>query len=142
MTGNTALEASTDQPQGPQNGVNHDRMPNQKDLDKTVQLDPYWPQSEESIGKRVIHKDLTLDQYYYESLQDTNTRDCSQVLGRLFDRESPKTDNKGDRAGQSGQSGDTKDKLKAQILTVNQLWLWILDDGMPYISYLLANFLY
>ncbi|KAJ5987989.1 hypothetical protein N7481_003199 [Penicillium waksmanii] len=103
-TGNMTLETATNQPQGPRNSANHDRKHNQEDLDKTVQLDPYWPQSEESIGKRVIHKDLTLDQYYYESLQDTNSRDCSQVLGRLFDHESTKTDNKGNPAGQSGKN--------------------------------------
>lgn len=39
-----------------------------------------------TLTKKPVHKSITLDQYYYVSLQDTRTRDCDQVLVRYFKR--------------------------------------------------------
>lgn len=138
-TGDTTPQISTDKPPGPQNGVDDDNQPRQQDTDTTVEQDLYWPRSEEKVGKLVIHNDLTLDQYYYESLPDTNGRDCDQALGRLFEDEQTSSANKGHRSSQPERREAAKDKRNPQILTVNQLWLWILDDGMSYLSFYPAD---
>ena len=55
---------------------------------------------------------MTLDQYYYVSLTDTNIRDSDQVLHRYLDRYHEK-----------------KEKRMQMILVVGDLWLWIVDDS-------------
>ncbi|KAJ5108029.1 hypothetical protein N7456_004704 [Penicillium angulare] len=102
-------------------------------------------------AKNFIHKPLTLDQYYYASLRDTLARDQDQVLGRYFrmlgaDTGKTNPQDEGQQELNYGkapnlplenkqQLEDSSDKnLKAapaQILMVNQLWLWILHDGVP-----------
>ena len=47
----------------------------------------YWPEEKKPPIKTVHHKALTLDQYYYESLNNTYDRDRDQVLWRLFEDE-------------------------------------------------------
>lgn len=121
------------------------------------------------LTKKPVHKSVTLDQYYYVSLQDTRERDRDQVLVRYYKRlrehdaklvdgkkqrakkeERPK---RGQKATESSlqthdhqhvtQGGDsptpeTVANVKpTQILMINQLWLWILDSGMP--SLILAS---
>ncbi|KAJ6016323.1 ankyrin [Penicillium herquei] len=74
------------------------------------------PNTQDSIKPEPIHGrhgSLTLDQYYYVSLQDTNGRDRDQVLGRFVTKER--------KALQRDDEASTK------ILIVQQLWLWVLD---------------
>lgn len=106
-----------------------------------------WPPDDAISEKRIDHKPLTLDQYYYESLGDTYERDCDQVLSRLFDRAlqeeeerakerkakaSSHSDKKGiEPQGNTMQSHTEAREVKPpQILMVHQLWLWILDNGI------------
>ncbi|PYI32207.1 hypothetical protein BP00DRAFT_473520 [Aspergillus indologenus CBS 114.80] len=42
-----------------------------------------WPKSEPDM-RVIVHEALTLDQYYYDSIEDTITRDRDQALCRLF----------------------------------------------------------
>lgn len=117
-----------------------------------------------------IHPYLTLDQYYYVSLEDTTKRDNDQVLGRYIRKnkkwkEEARKDDIG-RKEKENEGGSKKDvdkhesrgvdvrssqdqnskipgqgneqempnnrdeKDTGQILIVNQLWLWVLDEGM------------
>lgn len=69
--------------------------------------------SSERPSRLPIHETMTLDQYYYVSLTDTNTRDNDQVLHRYLDRYHEK-----------------KEQHTRMILVVGDLWLWIVDDSM------------
>lgn len=109
-----------------------------------------------------VHGSITLDQYYYVSLQDTESRDCDQVLVRYFDRRKEANDKaRGEmernrkieeQQGKKRKEGEnlvpiqgfqleTQGEVSSnvdfigymkptKILMVNQLWLWILDNGM------------
>ncbi|KAI1214166.1 uncharacterized protein F4807DRAFT_449505 [Annulohypoxylon truncatum] len=55
--------------------------------------------------EQIKHRPMTLDQYYYPTIEDTNERDGDQVLSKFLHEEHTKT-----------------------ILMVNQLWIWITDD--------------
>lgn len=65
-----------------------------------------------------LHFRRTLDQYYYYNLLTTEARDLDQVVSRYFEKTWPEAD----------------DNL---VLMVDQLWLWILDEGMCFIFILL-----
>ncbi|GAM34127.1 ankyrin-related portein [Talaromyces pinophilus] len=67
--------------------------------------------SSERASRLPIHETMTLDQYYYVSLTDTNARDNDQVLHRYLDRYHEK-----------------KEQRMQMILVVGDLWLWIVDD--------------
>ena len=71
--------------------------------------------------EEVIHKPLTLDQFYYPTIEDTTHRDLSQVVSRFL---KSSADNK---AGKLQQTVLEPEKLK--ILLVDQLWLWIVDES-------------
>lgn len=58
-----------------------------------------------------LHFRRTLDQYYYYNLLTTEARDLDQVVSRYFEKTWP---------------DDADDNL---LLMVDQLWLWILDEG-------------
>ncbi|CAI7678096.1 unnamed protein product [Penicillium manginii] len=106
-----------------------------------------WPADDRSSGKGIDHRPLTLDQYYYESLRDTYDRDDDQVLSRLFKNAAEKEKQRAKDAEkqkdtirtnkkEDSPSVNPQDSYKtaartvkpAQILMVNQLWLWILDN--------------
>lgn len=80
---------------------------------------------------------MTLDQYYYSSLEDSTTRDKDQVLWRSTDPKLKQTESKSDtklEVAENRQPNDqsqTKDDIQ-KILIVNQLWLWILDESMAF----------
>jgi hypothetical protein len=109
---------------------------------------PDWEIAEDNIQ----HEPLTLDQYYYVSLDDTQGRDNSQVLGRYIEREEKRTETtkpstpaqrhlrplQRDRgAPKNTQSEHDLDrgqvKKATPILSISQLWLWILN-GSTYTS--------
>lgn len=58
----------------------------------------------------VVHESRSLDRYYYSFLPNTNYRDTHQVVTRYFD--------------------ERPDAKKPRMLRVDQLWLWIIDEGM------------
>ncbi|KAL2783079.1 hypothetical protein BJX66DRAFT_345275 [Aspergillus keveii] len=88
------------------------------------------------------HDSMTLDQYYYVSLADTSDRDNDQVMGRYIRRErvrDPSVDSEMKKTRESPLLKQAKDPQRSdaakaegesssQILAVNQLRLWILDD--------------
>lgn len=59
-----------------------------------------------------LHFRRTLDQYYYYNLLTTEARDTDQVVSRYFKKIWPEDDNEN------------------LLLMVDQLWLWILDEGL------------
>ncbi|KAJ9487796.1 hypothetical protein VN97_g5510 [Penicillium thymicola] len=73
-----------------------------------VNGDPNQQRNRQSfdIGK-TPHESMTLDQFYHVSLSNTTRKDSDQVLGRYY--------------------GDSNTN-PTNILIVDQLWLWILDD--------------
>ncbi|GES65479.1 hypothetical protein ATETN484_0012038400 [Aspergillus terreus] len=100
----------------------------------------------EMAEDNIQHEPLTLDQYYYVSLDDTQERDNSQVLGRYIKREEERTETtkpstpaerhlrplQHDRGSpkdtQSKQDlGRGQVKKATPILSISQLWLWILN---------------
>ncbi|XHG03938.1 hypothetical protein AWENTII_007222 [Aspergillus wentii] len=58
---------------------------------------------------RIMHEPMSLDQYFYATIQDTRDRDHSQVISRYIRRQD--------------KMGDDQ-----QILVVDQLWIWIIDE--------------
>ncbi|KAG2417664.1 hypothetical protein HFD88_008883 [Aspergillus terreus] len=113
-------------------------------------LDSTSDQRDEVSVDPIHHEPLTLDQYYYVSLDDTEDRDKTQVLGRYIRREEERAEN----AKPNGLPSDSKGPSKANsvlpkkvaskqshrldllqpetpdpILSVGQLWLWILDGN-------------
>ncbi|KAG2421548.1 hypothetical protein HFD88_005523 [Aspergillus terreus] len=100
----------------------------------------------EMAEDNIQHEPLTLDQYYYVSLDDTQERDNSQVLGRYIKREEERTgttksstpaerhlrplqhDRGSPKNTQSKQDlGRGQIKKATPILSISQLWLWILN---------------
>jgi hypothetical protein len=104
--------------------------------------------------RHIIHGPMTLDQYYYVSLEDTSLRDKDQVLWRstnpeLKNRGSGQNDDKQRsmsharanrelrKAGlpeDSQKDASQADTEVRKILIVNQLWLWILDESIYALS--------
>ncbi|KAL3472813.1 hypothetical protein BJX99DRAFT_261880 [Aspergillus californicus] len=83
-------------------------------------------------GKRLgvaEQEPMTLDQYYYVSLDNTADRDRSQVIGRYIQREKARHDPPSSKNNkQLPDPALHEDETIHQILVVNQIWLWILDD--------------
>ncbi|KAF7594592.1 hypothetical protein BBP40_008859 [Aspergillus hancockii] len=65
---------------------------------------------------RITHETMTLDQYYYSTIPDSTERDHDQVLSRYLETE--------------GQvEGRKRHDEVRRILSVDQLWLWIIDSS-------------
>jgi hypothetical protein len=72
---------------------------------------------------------MTLDQYYYVSLDDTTKRDMDQVMARYIQRQEARRAT----GGRNLIDEVTKiphAKMLSQILVVNQVWLWVRGNGM------------
>ena len=61
-----------------------------------------------------LHFRRTLDQYYYYNVPTTEARDVDQVVSRYYEKTWP----------------DKKGRDNNLLLMVDQLWLWILDEGL------------
>lgn len=57
---------------------------------------------------RVLHKPMTLDQYYYASLDDTSKRDETQVVFRYFFREKKKEEEEAMREAEKAKDKEKK----------------------------------
>lgn len=66
---------------------------------------------------KILHGSRTLDQFYYSSLKETDRRNHDQVVTRYG-----KSLKEGD--------GDKQENNNREILKVDQLWLWVIDEGM------------
>lgn len=78
-----------------------------------------------------VHHSRTLDQYFYEDLDDTEDRDWSQVILRAS--QSPEF--RGDPCFRRSwlpspsESCESEKSHDGEILMVDQLWIWILNGG-------------
>lgn len=63
------------------------------------------------LNERPVHIRRTLDQSYYWTLKDTQTRDIDQVVYRA-----------------TAKPGKNMEDVK-RVVMVDQLWLWILDGS-------------
>lgn len=74
---------------------------------------------------------MTLDQYYYISLQDTSDRDNDQVLWRRQMRHLAEHSSPNDASNKNTTQAHSPpaSPRSATILVVNQLWLWALDES-------------
>jgi hypothetical protein len=93
--------------------------------------------SQDSKG---IHVTRTIDQYYYPSLLDTSWRDIDQVVRRYQTKKSKENKLNNDNAGLKNTSsksckrnggiyGAYDGDLNFQMVMVDQLWVWIIDDS-------------
>ncbi|KAI8965046.1 hypothetical protein F5Y11DRAFT_314485 [Daldinia sp. FL1419] len=73
---------------------------------RTAEEDKGKESSVDHDSKQIKHESMTLDQYYYPAITNTDERDDDQVLSKFLDE------------------GDNPKK----ILLVNQLWIWIIDE--------------
>jgi hypothetical protein len=64
----------------------------------------------------ILHTTRTLDEFYYDALQDTQKRDKNQVVGRYLKENSVQTQRR-------------EESFSWRILRVDQLWLWVVDHG-------------
>ncbi|KAI1113766.1 hypothetical protein F5Y14DRAFT_441692 [Nemania sp. NC0429] len=60
-------------------------------------------------SRKVLHEPMTLDQYYYPTILDTDKRDNDQVISKFL----------GQKVGP-----------EKKILMVNNLWIWAVDESM------------
>ncbi|CVL12382.1 uncharacterized protein FPRN_03588 [Fusarium proliferatum] len=73
--------------------------------------------------RRINHRRMTLDQYYYSVLTDTDRRDRDQVLSKFIDAGNKQT------LGTNNSSYDPMPgRQDRRILMVDQLWLWVVDE--------------
>ncbi|PNP74991.1 hypothetical protein FNYG_11638 [Fusarium nygamai] len=73
--------------------------------------------------RRIDHRRMTLDQYYYSVLTDTDTRDLDQVLSKFIgsdNKQTARTDNRFHDLTLGGQ--------ERRMLMVDQLWFWVVDE--------------
>lgn len=79
---------------------------------------------------------MTLDQYYYPTIFNTNDRDNDQVISKYIIKQNrSKTKQYPDQDSDNRSSIDANEKLREEdsvktILMVDQLWIWIIDDSM------------
>lgn len=66
-------------------------------------------------GRKPIQGSRSLDQFYYHSLSDLKQRDAGQVVTRYLRK-------------LQGKVGDGTPN-SWPIITVDQLWLWVIDSG-------------
>ncbi|RAK97324.1 uncharacterized protein BO80DRAFT_482379 [Aspergillus ibericus CBS 121593] len=89
----------------------------------------------------ILHSSMTLDQYYCTSLEDTTDRDFDQVVSRYLENQDGPNSNVENSMGeavraehppvQPQNTADTEkgtNQLTIQMLMVDQLWLWIIDE--------------
>lgn len=79
--------------------------------------------TDEKDPSKTLHERMTLDQYYYTTLPDSTYRDYDQVLSRYLAWQESEYGNSlpSETVGQKG--------LPVKVFSVDQLWLWIIDDG-------------
>lgn len=109
--------------------------------------EPDGPRLEESIDSRnsrkVLHKPMTLDQFYYPTIADTDERDNDQVVSRYLQQRYDEREKK--RLQQETGQGKKKPSLpqasnrEKKILMVNNLWIWIVGQSKAIPMYRSSN---
>jgi hypothetical protein len=79
-----------------------------------------------------LHISRTIDQYYYSSLLDTTRRDRDQVIRRYQCKKVKASHAEQDKAERKDKDNLGRETYKNsfQMGMVEQLWLWVIDDGM------------
>ncbi|KAL5364589.1 hypothetical protein BJX96DRAFT_187974 [Aspergillus floccosus] len=72
-------------------------------------------------SKHIAHVPLTLDQYYYPGISDTSYRDDNQVFSKYLEKYQKVVSS-------TSRTHPHARPKKKQILMVDQLWIWIVDD--------------
>lgn len=89
-------------------------------------------------SERPVHCRRTLDQYGYPSLHNTAVRDGDQILYKRTKPEvktpqlndsTRRQERYSNRLASSGEPQPPPDDVIAKVLMVDQLWLWILNNG-------------
>ncbi|KAM0185744.1 hypothetical protein ACHAPI_012052 [Fusarium lateritium] len=75
-------------------------------------------------SRQIIHKRLTLDQYFYSVLDETNGRDGDQVLSKFVDFWSKKK-----LVAKYDDDAPTATEGRQKTMVVDQLWAWVLDES-------------
>ncbi|KAF5000342.1 hypothetical protein FGRMN_1810 [Fusarium graminum] len=70
---------------------------------------------------------MTLDQYYYPTLSDTDTRDKDQVLSKYLEWKSPRTAQHSVTSIIAKSTDQAAKDRPMRILKVDQIWMWIVD---------------
>ena len=99
-----------------------------------------------------MHISRTLDQYYYSHMKDTDEKDDDQVVQRYLKYKNKEFDKETKNPAENGVECETKKvirkiatedrgeglpkgtngdrRVQIQILRVDQLWLWIIDESI------------
>ena len=72
---------------------------------------------------------ITLDQFYYTTISDTEDRDQDQVLSRYLQARKEEASQRKKQETMKPQNKGEKDEMEESILAVDQLWLWVIDEG-------------
>lgn len=79
------------------------------------QLCEAYEPKDNTQGRKPMHGSRSLDQFYYHSLLDLRLRDAGQVVTRYLKK----------LRGRDGH-----DMLEScPFITIDQLWLWVIDSG-------------
>ena len=117
-----------------------------KDQDEKTEevkiLQPNFPE----VLSPGIHYPMSLDQFYYPSLRDSQQRDYDRAVGRWVEwrnsgARSRLKQNSFPQAKQQKKPPKDSGFGQKEILAVDQLWIRVLDDGMlrkPNFSTILA----
>jgi hypothetical protein len=87
----------------------------------------------DAYSGNALHQSQSLDQFYYHSLPDTTSRDHDQVVTRYIENiEGTLTENDIKTRGKRMYHQRKKHQWGhyLTILRVDQLWMWVVDEGM------------
>ncbi|KAF5674608.1 putative G alpha chain [Fusarium denticulatum] len=105
-----------------------------KENGKPKDIEDLQKQSGSHRWVTTAHEPMTLDQYYYPTLIDTDWRDKDQVLSKYLTWKSEKLNKKpSQEQGQGTTTGSTEkdvEQKSSRILMVDQIWMWIIDESM------------
>ncbi|KAJ3529040.1 hypothetical protein NM208_g9933 [Fusarium decemcellulare] len=97
-----------------------------------------WAQHDEPVishrSRPTTQQPITLDQYYYPTLIDTDSRDKDQVLSKYLEWKAGEVGHRNHQEQRStgGTSTSPTDqavgKHPTSILIVDQIWMWIIDE--------------
>ncbi|KAJ5929318.1 Mg2+ transporter protein CorA-like/Zinc transport protein ZntB [Penicillium verhagenii] len=94
-----------------------------------------------SPAQPISQDPMTLDQYFYPTIEDTSKRDNDQVVSRYLERAKMHADeNVDDRNEKARSQGSPSTEVgQKTILMVDQVWMWILDGCMGVLQNLLIS---
>lgn len=73
---------------------------------------------------------MTLDQYYYPTLTDTDSRDKDQVLSKYLEWKTLERKRQTTTSNISDRTDHNAKDHSISILKVDQIWIWIVDESM------------